>query len=192
MYKLFHTLRKAVFRLFWMIDAGKLKAIGSDVKVDPLFEIIGHSCIEIGDRFYGGEYLRLHVWNEDKDGGNSEKAKLVIKNNVVMTDHCYVSCMNSVTIDSGVLFGSNVFVTDNLHGQSTKADALLPPVQRKLYSKGGVSIGKNVWIGRNVCIMPGVTIGEGAVIGANSVVTKNVEAFTVVGGVPAKLIKQMQ
>lgn len=52
-----------------------------------------------------------------------------------------------------------------------------------------VTIGSDVWIGHNAIIMPGVTIGNGAVIGAGAVVTKDVEAYSIVAGVPAKKIK---
>jgi len=52
-------------------------------------------------------------------------------------------------------------------------------------------IGNNVWLGNNVCIMPGVTIGDGAVVGANSVVTKDVPAYSVAAGIPAKIVKQV-
>jgi chloramphenicol O-acetyltransferase type B len=54
---------------------------------------------------------------------------------------------------------------------------------------GEVRIRKGAFIGMNTTIMPGVTIGEGAVVAAGSVVTRDVEPFTVVGGVPAKKIK---
>ena len=53
----------------------------------------------------------------------------------------------------------------------------------------GVKIGRGAWLGHGASIMPGVEIGEGAVVGAQSVVTKSVDAETVVGGVPAKLIR---
>jgi phosphonate metabolism protein (transferase hexapeptide repeat family) len=52
-----------------------------------------------------------------------------------------------------------------------------------------VTIGNDVWIGHGAVIMPGITIGDGAVIGANAVVTKDVPAYTVVGGVPARVIR---
>ncbi|MEL4069505.1 DapH/DapD/GlmU-related protein [Ochrobactrum sp. GPK 3] len=53
-----------------------------------------------------------------------------------------------------------------------------------------VVIGNDVWIGHGAVITPGVTVGHGAVIGANAVVTKDVAPYTVVGGVPAKLIRK--
>ena len=65
------------------------------------------------------------------------------------------------------------------------------PLERPLISKGAVVIENNVWVGEGVVIMPGITIGENSIIGANSVVTKDVPKNTVVGGVPAKILKQL-
>jgi len=56
--------------------------------------------------------------------------------------------------------------------------------------KGNTIVGNDVWIGHEAVIMAGVTIGNGAVIGARAVVTKNVEGYTIVGGVPAKFIRK--
>ncbi len=50
----------------------------------------------------------------------------------------------------------------------------------------------DVWIGRNVVIMPGVVIGKGSIIGANAVVTKNIDSYSIVGGVPAKVIRKRE
>ena len=55
-----------------------------------------------------------------------------------------------------------------------------------------ITIGNDVWIGGNSTILPGVTIGDGAVVAAGAVVTKDVEPNTIVGGVPAKVIKKIE
>jgi virginiamycin A acetyltransferase len=57
-------------------------------------------------------------------------------------------------------------------------------------SKGDTVIGNDVWIGFNATIMPGVTIGDGAIIASNATLTKNVAAYTIVGGNPAREIKK--
>ena len=57
-------------------------------------------------------------------------------------------------------------------------------------NKGGITIGSDVWIGYEAVIMAGVTIGDGAVIAARAVVTKDVEPYTIVGGVPARPIRR--
>lgn len=65
------------------------------------------------------------------------------------------------------------------------------PQSTDFANKGGdVVIGDRVWIGYRAIIMPGVNIGEGAVVAAGSVVTKDVEPFTIVAGIPAKTISQ--
>ena len=95
--------------------------------------------------------------------------------------------MIPVTIGNNVLIGRYVLIIDHEHGSSF--DMNIPPKQRPLFSKGEVVIEDNVWIGDKVTILPGVIIGKGAIIGSNAVVTKNVEAYTIVGGIPAKKIK---
>lgn len=57
-------------------------------------------------------------------------------------------------------------------------------------NKGDIVIGNDVWIGYDAVIMAGVTIGDGAIIGARAVVTKDVEPYAIVGGVPAKEIRK--
>lgn len=57
-------------------------------------------------------------------------------------------------------------------------------------NKGDIVIGNDVWIGYDAVIMAGVTIGDGAIIGTRAVVTKDVEPYSIVGGVPAKEIRK--
>ena len=56
--------------------------------------------------------------------------------------------------------------------------------------KHSITIGNDVWIGANVSLMDGIKIGDGAIVAANALVTKNVDPYTIVGGIPAKLIKK--
>ncbi|MDO4314527.1 MAG: CatB-related O-acetyltransferase [Oscillospiraceae bacterium] len=64
-----------------------------------------------------------------------------------------------------------------------------PPHLEQLPFKGDTVVGNDVWIGRNSVILPGVRIGDGAIVAAQSVVTRDVAPYTVVGGNPARLLK---
>ena len=109
---------------------------------------------------------------------------LKIGRNVFINSSCQFQDQGGIVIGDGSLIGpKTVIATLNHHMDPKKRANLIPKP---------VVIGKNVWIGANVTILPGVIIGDGAVIAAGAVVSKDVEANTVVGGVPAKLIKQIQ
>lgn len=107
-----------------------------------------------------------------------------IGKNVFINSCCQFQDQGGITIGEGSLVGpKTVIATLNHHMNPKKRANLLPDPVR---------IGKHVWIGANVTILPGVTIGDGAVIAAGAVVNKNVEANTVVGGVPARFIKYIE
>lgn len=109
---------------------------------------------------------------------------LKIGKNVFINSCCQFQDQGGITIGDGTLVGpKTVIATLNHHMNPSKRANLIPKP---------VVIGKNVWIGANVTILPGVTVGDGAIIAAGAVVSKDVEANTVVGGVPAKLIKRIE
>ena len=168
----------------------KLHKFGNNSAIDASTVIVGGNFINIGDNFSAGRNLYLQVWNSYRGKPIGYVPKLIIGDNVSMMDDCQLSCVQSIKIEDGVLFGNNVFITDNFHGESTPQEMLIPPLKRRLFSKGPVLIKKNVWLGRNVCVMPNVVIGEGAVIGANSVVTHNIPDYSIAVGSPARIIKQ--
>lgn len=166
----------------------KLGYVGSNCRIQSGFEIYGEKYISIGSNFIGGERIRLYAWNLQKDTSK----KIIIEDDVCITEGCYLSAAEQIIIESGSLLGNNVFITDNFHGKSEYLECQIPPIKRQLYVKGPVKIGKNVWVGRNVCIMPRVKIGDGVIIGANSVVTHDIPKNCVAVGIPAKVIKHLE
>lgn len=151
--------------------------------------INGGNNIVIGDNVRCGSNVSLQTWPTYRGKPTGHEPLLSIGNKVEMMSRCQISCMIKIEIGDGCLFGDNVFITDNAHGQGNLIESKMPPIERPLFSKGPVRIGKNVWIGRNVCIMPGVVLGNGCVVGANAVVTHSFPDNSVIGGVPAKLIR---
>lgn len=90
-----------------------------------------------------------------------------------------------IDIGDNVMFGPNVTITTvghptDPHARATGVEHAEP-----------VRIGNNVWISANVVILPGVTIGENSTVAAGAVVTKNVPPRTVVGGIPARVLKHV-
>ena len=120
------------------------------------------------------------------------KPDLQIGNGVSLGEYTHITCATKVEIGDGVLTGRFVLITDNAHGASIPDECDVAPLARKVSSKGAVIIEKNVWIGDKATILPGVTVGAGAIIAANAVVTRNVPSYAVVGGNPAKVLKQIK
>lgn len=98
---------------------------------------------------------------------------------------------NSMFVDlGGIYIGDNVLIGPNATIASVNHQ-LAPDKRRNLELKS-VYIHDNAWLGANVTITPGTTIGKNAVVAAGAVVTKDVPENTIVGGVPAKIIKTIE
>ena len=108
---------------------------------------------------------------------------LTIGDNVFINSGCKIQDQGGVVIGDGTLIGHNVVLATLNH-------QFEPSIRGNLLPRS-IHIGKNVWIGANVTVLPGVTIEDGAIIAAGAVVSKNIPKNTVVGGVPAKVIKKI-
>lgn len=89
-----------------------------------------------------------------------------------------------IEIGDGALIGHNVVLATINHD--------LTPSKNRENHYAPIKIGKHVWIGSNATILPGVTIGDWAMVAAGAVVNKDVPSFTIVSGVPAKVIKTIE
>lgn len=125
-----------------------------------------HSLVTVGNGSYGG--IEVYTYG-------SPKAHLQIGNYVSIGPHVRF-----------MLSGEH-----DINGVSTYPFEAYDPVEPRCVDicRGPIIIGDDVWIGMGTTILSGVKIGQGAVIGACALVTKDVEPYSVVGGVPAKLIR---
>lgn len=106
-----------------------------------------------------------------------------IGKNVFINFDCTFLALGGITIEDDVLIGPKVSIITENH-------PLNPEYRKGLICKP-ILIKRNAWIGANATILAGVTIGENSVVAAGAIVSKNVPDNTVVGGVPAKIIKQI-
>lgn len=105
-----------------------------------------------------------------------------IGKNVMVMNNCLMMSRGGITIEDDVLIAANVQLISNNHDLHDRAVLLCKPVR----------ICRKAWIGAGATILPGVTVGENAVVGAGAVVTKDVAPNTIVGGNPAKFIKNVE
>ncbi len=106
---------------------------------------------------------------------------LKIGKNVFINHNLTMMAVGGITIGDFVQIGPNVTIVTDNHD----------PYNHYVLNCRSVRIENNVWIGAGAMIMPGVTVGENAIIAGGAVVTKNVSANTVVGGCPAKIIRNL-
>jgi len=113
-----------------------------------------------------------------------------VGNDVFIGPGAHFSSITSIIIGNKVLIGPNVSIIGGNHNISIVGEYLFDVEYKRPEDDLPIIIEDDVWIGGGAIILKGVTIGTGSVVGAGSVVTKNVLPYTIVGGVPAKIIKK--
>lgn len=148
-------------------------------------KIIGSSRIEFGNRFFAGRGLWLETLGEG--------SKLVIGDNVNVSDWVHIAAISDVSIGNGVLIGSKVIITDHNHGRYSGAvehSSPHEPPNHRLLTGAPVRVGDRAFLGDNVVVLPGSVIGEGAIIGANSTVSGHIPPDTMAFGNPARPVRR--
>ena len=172
----------------------RLDHVHSDIR-GPLYQEALRICMEINTRYHEPAELRKimsRLIGKDVDESfrlfppfyTDFGKNISIGKNVFINSGCHFQDQGGIEIGDGALIGHNVvFATIN--------HSLDPSENRKNYY-APIKLERNVWVGSNSTILSGVTVGEWSVIGAGSVVTKDVLPYTVVAGVPARMIKKIE
>lgn len=111
---------------------------------------------------------------------------ITVGDNVSFNEYDWIDGNGEIIIGNFVSIGPRVTIVSFEHGVSD----LDIPIKRQPKELGKITIEDNVWIGAGATITSNVTIGTGSVIGAGAVVLEDVNPYSVVGGVPAKVLKQ--
>lgn len=165
--------------------------VGKRCVFDRTVIIRGARHLSFGEGCAFGPRCRIEAWDSRPGTAENFDPKIKFGNNVSVTASCHIGAINSIEIGDNALIGTGVVIIDHGHGRVCSDEVGVPPIDRTLYSKGPVKVGRNVWIGEYAVILPGVVIGDEAVIGACSVVTHDVPSRAVVGGNPAKVLKAL-
>lgn len=106
-----------------------------------------------------------------------------IGKNVFINHGCSFLDLGGITIEDDVLIGPQVKLITENHP--------VDPLKRKMLELGAIHIKRNAWIGAGAIILPGVTVGENAIVAAGAVVNKDVPDNCIVGGIPARIMKEI-
>ncbi len=162
-----------------LIDKGARLEIGDGVELRRNLEIRVHqqSVMQIGNSVRIDRGVRLLSTNA---------AKITIADGVRIGLYTVFNGGDSISVGAGSLLSGFVYLQTSMHGFKNKGVA----IQKQGYAHAPVCLKEDVWLGTHVVVLPGVTLESGVVVGSNAVVNKSVEAHAVIGGVPAKILKE--
>lgn len=171
-----------IFR--WIILYHRFGAFDKSSYMAKPLRLVKPKFIKIGKKVYILNHARMECVRQWRDA--SHKGEIIIGDGTSIEQNSHIIAADTLEIGKDVTISAFVYIADCGHGIE---DVTSGSMDNKLQVKK-TKICDGAFIGIGARIMPGVTVGEHAIVGANAVVTKDVPAYTVVGGVPAKPIKK--
>lgn len=151
----------------------------------PIFSLTGGHRIKIGENSTIGKKAWISAISNY--GVHTYSPNIIIGNYVNIGNYACIASTNKIAIFDGTLISEHFYISDHYHGFDPNMGR---PADQMLYSKGNVIIGENCFIGYRVTILSGVTLGRNCVVGSHAVVTTSFPDYSMIAGVPAKLIKK--
>lgn len=172
--------KNCVIKYHRKIQLGKSVFFGENVYINALSK----RGIRIGNNF------SLHRNSIIDCTGviNNLGEELVIGNNVGFSFNCLIQVRGSINIGNNVIFGPYV----SLIAENHLFDDFNIPVNEQGVNRKGIIIEDGVWVGAGVTILDGVIVGKNSVIAAGAVINRDVPPYSVVGGVPGKILKNLK
>lgn len=179
-----HLIRHVIIVSHYLYWSYRFYSFGWHSRVYHCDMLTNPKAISIGKNVTILKHARL----EAVDPWDGREPKICIGDGTSAQFYFHCGAAKSVTIGKNVLISGNVYITDHDHVFS---DPNYPPRLSNELNVKPVVIEDGVWLGEGCSVLKGVTIGLRSVVGANAVVTKDVPPFTVVGGVPARVIRKI-
>lgn len=189
-------LKKLLWKLMHTYYRGKLGFLGKSARIHPASALQGNlkgMCIGKSTDIFARARLRCSEEGRITIGDNCvicEYAFLFSEGEITIGDSCQINpfCiiygLGPVKIGKNVLIAAQAMIIPACHN----FDNINVPMRMQGSSMKGITIADDVWIGAGAKILDGCVVGNGAIVGAGAVVTRNVEPYSIVAGVPAKLI----
>ena len=182
------SIKKCLKSLINVICAPKgIKRFGKNTSIRFPRKIKGNKGIAIGHNTFIDGNSWVEAFFEYKDQKFSPSIE--IGNDVQIGRYATITAISKISIGNNCLLSEYIYISDHFHDVFKSSE--IPLVNMPIFHKGDVQIGNNCFIGFRAIILPGVTLGDHCIVGAASVVTKSFPPNSVIGGVPAKLIKTL-
>lgn len=169
--------RQVHFFCLSRITWGRFLRLGDNVYISAM----GRDGVHLGNNVSIGAFSRIIISTSFNHMGKGIK----IGNNVGIGEYAYLGGAGGLEIGDDCITGQYL----SCHPENHNYEDLTSPIRLQGVNRKGIRIGKNCWIGSKVTILDGVEIGNGCIIAAGSVVNRSFPENSVIGGVPAKIIK---
>ncbi|GAB1416547.1 hypothetical protein MASR2M117_19530 [Paludibacter sp.] len=170
--------KKTTIKYCKLISVGRSLSLGRYVQIDALSK----NGVVIGNNVTIKDNTIIECTGVIRNLGEG----LTIGSHTGISQNCFIQVRGKVSIGSYVIMGPGVSIFSENHNSTDLNQYIVHQGE----TRQGVTIEDGVWIGARSIILDGVCVGKNSIIAAGSVVNKNVEPYTIVGGVPAKLIKE--